>query len=235
MKNILDKQGNLVAVQGVTMKGTLKYPHLTSVDYGTDDFPKEDGEFNTKIILSATQAEEFRASLSEIHELADELGKVAEAKRKTPARKKNPYALAEIGNPVYDEAEEETGEIEINFKTKASGIDKKTDKKWTKVLPIFDAKAKTIEDCPAIWGGTVAKLSFTTKPYFVAGTGQAGLAFYLNGVQVIDLVSGSGGASAEGMGFGEEEGFESEENSSDFEEESTEEQSAEDVDGEEDF
>lgn len=216
MKNILDKQGNLVAVQGVTMKGTLKYPHLTSVDYGTDEFPKEDGEFNTKLILSASQAEAFRESLSEIHEKADELGKVAEAKRKTPARKKTPYELVEIGNPVYDDADQETGEIEINFKTKASGVDKKTDKKWTKVLPIFDAKAKTIEDCPAIWGGTVAKLSFTTKPYFVAGTGQAGLAFYLNGVQVIDLVSGNGGASAEGMGFGEEEGFEAEENSSDF-------------------
>ena len=231
MKNIEDKNGNLVAIQGVTMKGTLKYPHLTSVDYGTDEFPKEDGEFNTKLILSASDAEAFRESLSEIHERADELGKVAEGKRKTPARKKNPYVLAEIGNPVYDDNEEETGEIEINFKTKASGTDKKTDKKWTKVLPIFDAKAKTIEDCPSIWGGTVAKLSFTTKPYFVAGTGQAGLAFYLNGVQVIDLVSGNGGASADGLGFGEEEGFEAEEaDTGGFDDESE-----EVADGEEDF
>ena len=231
MKNIYDKQENLIGVQGVSPKGTFKYPHLNTPDYGTDEYPKEGGEYNVKLILNAGEAEAFREVFSDLHELADTLGKAADKKRKPPSRKKNPYTLNEIGNDVYDENDEPTGDVEFSFKTKASGKDAKTDKVWNKVLPIFDAKAKTIEDCDAIYGGTIGKLSFTAKAYWIAGQGMAGVSLYLNGAQIIDLVTGGGSATAEGMGFGEEDGYEApEEDNGGFDEEPEEE-----ANGEEDF
>ena len=207
MKNIEDKQGNLIGVQGVSPAGTFKYPHLNTPDFGTEEYPKEGGEYNVKLILNSGQAEAFREALSELHELADTLGQAADKKRKPPARKKSPYTLNEIGNDVYDENDEPTGDVEFAFKTKASGKDAKG-KAWEKVLPLFDAKAKTIEDCAAIYGGTVGKLSFTAKAYWIAGQGMAGVSLYLNGAQILELVSGGASATAEGMGFGEEDGYE---------------------------
>lgn len=199
----IKREENRATASGISPKGVFKYPHLTSVDYGTKEFPKEDGEFNVKLVLDADTAEQFRADLQELLDAADELGKEADKKRKPANRKKAPYTLAEIGNPVYDENDEETGEIEINFKTKASGKSKKTGKKWTKTMAIYAASGKIVKNPPAIWGGTVGKLDFTAATYFVAATGQAGVAFYLNGVQVLELVSASAGSS----NFGAEDGY----------------------------
>ena len=51
-------------------------------------------------------------------------------------------------------------------------------------------------------------------PYFVEGQAVCGVSLRIEGVQVIELVSGSGGRSADAMGFGEEEGFEADEEES---------------------
>lgn len=187
---------------GTSPKGVFKYPHLTNVDFGTDEYPKKNGEFNVKLIMSAEDAEAFRETLAEVHDKADELGKEQDKKRKPAARKKAPYSLNEIGNPVYDEDENETGEVEFNFKTAASG---ETDgKRWKRKLTIFDATGKRLKNCPPIWGGTLGRVAFSAAPYFVASSGAAGVALYLDAVKVLELVS-AGEKSADAYGFGDED------------------------------
>jgi len=60
---------------------------------------------------------------------------------------------------------------------------------------------------PSIWGGTVGKVAFEVMPYFNNAQCEGGLSLRLDAVQIIELVSG-GGKSASAYGFGEEEGYE---------------------------
>jgi len=199
--------------QHVSPRGTFKYPHLQEPDYGTDEYPKENGEYNVKLILSPEDAEAFRKKMQRYLDESEKKAMELDKKRKPAARKQKPMTLREIGNPVYDDNDEETGEIEINFKTAASGVSKKTGKKWTKKLAVFDAAKKPIPEGVAVWGGSEGKVAFTVNPYFVGATGEAGVSFYLEAVQVLELSNGSA-KSADSFGFDEEDGFEAEEDGS---------------------
>ena len=55
-----------------------------------------------------------------------------------------------------------------------------------------------------VFGGSQVKVSATAAPYSAAG--NQGITLYLNAVQIIELVSGSGGDSG-GFGFTAEEGY----------------------------
>src|SRR5690606_17374564 len=112
---------------------------------------------------------------------------------------------------IYDkETEQETGEIAFKFAMRASGTYKqgpKEGQKWHRSPLIYDAKGHRIAKPPAIWGGTVGKVAFEVSPYFIPGTGAAGLSLKLIGVQILDLVS-AGERSAESLGFTAEDGYE---------------------------
>lgn len=197
-------------LKGLSPKGHFKYPHLTDPDYGTEEYPKEDGELNVRLILDAESAEAFREQLSELYEEADRLGQEADKKRKPALRKQKPYTLNPLGTDVYDDDEEDpqpTGDVEFSFKTKYSGVSKKTGKKWTRTLPLFDAKGKPIKGKINIWGGTVGRIGFVARPYFVAAQGVAGVSFYLEAAKIIELSTGSGGNhNASEWGMDEDEG-----------------------------
>ena len=194
----------------VSPKGTFKYPSLTKPDFGNDAFPKPDGEFKTAIVIpmdSAAQA--FIDKLMPAWTEAVRQGHEHFAKLALPQRKKL-GALKEVMfyEEEFDkETEEPTGNIIFKAKTKYKILDKKTNEIRLNKISLFDAKGKPLAAGTAIYGGTVGKISFQPAPYWVAGTGMAGITFYLNGAQVIDLV-GPGNRSAASMGFGEEEGYE---------------------------
>src|SRR5699024_3019131 len=82
-------------------------------------------------------------------------------------------------------------------------------RRWNRKPQFFDAKGKPMLKVPDIWGGTVGKVSFSfvTDGYFIPGTGACGISLQLEAVQIIDLVS-AGQRSADDYGFGEEEGYE---------------------------
>jgi len=127
-------------------------------------------------------------------------------------------------NPYYTEVfdketEEPTGQYEFRFKTAASGVNKKGER-WERTVPIFDAKGKPVKNLKEIWSGTVGKVAYSVSPYFVAGSGAAGITLYLEAVQIIELNAG-GGRSASEFGFSEEDGFDSSEESRVFDDEST--------------
>jgi len=107
-----------------------------------------------------------------------------------------------------DEDGEETGHIVINAKMKASGVSKKDGKPWARTPKVFDSKGKKMSPVPFIFGGSELKVAVQAKAYYMAKDNEAGVAFYLEAVQVIKLVKG-GDRDAKGYGFGEEEGYSS--------------------------
>jgi hypothetical protein len=193
----------------VTPRGVFIYPHLTNVDYGTEEYPKPEGEYNVIIKLTAREAQPLIDKLTPLHREAVAQGEEKFKDLKPPQKKKlGQLTVNEPYTEEYDrETEEPTGNLLFKFKTKASGT--KDGKAWSRKLPLFDA-AGTPLDGVEVWGGSEGKVSFSAVPYFVPATGTAGVSFYLNAVQVLELRQG-GGSSAESFGFEEEEGFEAEE------------------------
>lgn len=189
-------------------KGIFRYPSLDKPDFGNDAFPKPSGEFKVQLVVSPDVAEEL---LKKIQPLFDQA--VAEGEEKFKAlpiasrKKLGELTVNDLVSVIYDkETEEPTGDVFFKFSTAASGVNAKKEK-WTRKIALFDAKGKPIAKAPAIWGGTVGKVSFEAAPYFVPGTGTAGLKLYLTAAQIIELVAG-GSRGASEYGFGEEEGYE---------------------------
>ncbi len=208
-----------VVVKGVSPKGTFRYPHLTEPDMGSKEYPDPDGSFNVRLVVSESVKDAFLAKLQPSIDYAMAQADADFSAMKPAARKKiGEVSWNDVATPIYDEeTEEETGDYEFRFKTKASGK-RKNGKRWERKLPLFDAKGTPIKKIDAIWGGTTGKCSFTAQYYFVNGSGAAGITLYLEAAQIIDLVAG-GDRDAEGFGFGEEDGYEADNSSAPFEEE----------------
>lgn len=195
-------------------KGVFKYPRLNEPDYGTDEYPKKDGEYSIRLILvegdPATQA--FIERLQPLYEDALAEAQVEFDQLPVASRKKHgavkPNDLYQI---VYDdETEEPTGQVEFKFAMKATGEIKrgpKAGQRWESSPTLFDASGKPMIDPPSIWGGTEGVVGFEPRPYFVAGTAAAGLKLALEAVQVIDLVS-AGQRDAAAYGFQAVDGYE---------------------------
>lgn len=189
-----------------TPKGIFRYPALTKPDYGTQDYPKPNGVLKVDLILDEEKDAEFISKMQAIHDKAVEDGKKKFAELKVEQRKKlKELKVADLFTTEYDKATEEpTGRVIFKFATTASGENDKGEK-WTRKIPLFDAKGKPV-NLQAVGGGTVGKVSFEASPYFIPGTGLAGVKFYLVAAQIIELKVWSGSADAGEYGFGEEEG-----------------------------
>lgn len=194
--------------QYISPKGSFRYPALTKPDFGNEQFPKPNGEFKAQLVLDADTAEALVAKLQPLYDEAIREGEEKFAALKVEQRKKlKALTVNELFSVMYDkDTEEPTGEVFFKFATTASGVNVKGEK-WSRKIPLFDAKGKPLKNPPQIWGGTIGKISFEAAPYFVPGTGTAGLKLYLVAAQIIELVS-AGSKNAAGFGFGEEEGYE---------------------------
>jgi hypothetical protein len=204
--------------------GVFRFPKLTEPDFGSEKYAKKDGEYSVQLVfrhgsepmrkLEKTLAPFYEKALENAERAFKELG----VKARKEFEKKNVKGPVPNGlySEIYDkETEEPTGEVCFKFSMKASGQYKKgpkAGKGWTRKPVLFDAAGKRITNIKDIWGGTRGRVSFTVGEggYFVEGTAAAGLKLYLDAVQIIELVS-EGGKSAEGYGFGAEEGYTHEE------------------------
>lgn len=189
-------------------KGVFRYPAITKPDFGNEQFPKPHGEYKVQLVLSREDAQPLLDKLEPLFQEAIAEGEDKFSKLKIEQRKKlKELKVNELFAEEYDkETEEPTGNIIFKFATTASGVNEKKEK-WERKIAVFDAKGKPLPKPPAIYGGTVGKISFEVGSYFIPGTGSAGLKLYLSAVQIIDLVSG-GQRSASGYGFGAEDGYE---------------------------
>jgi hypothetical protein len=206
------------APKGTTFKGIFKWPKLTEPDYGSKEYPKENGEFSVKLVgrIDDPDVQAFIAKWQPLHDQAIKDAEVAFKALKVDVRKK----LGKVTvNPLYtelydEETEEPTGEVEFKFSMQYSGVYKsgpKQGKKWFRRPGIFDARGNEMNPTPSIWGGTKGRVAFEVglnpegaPGYFISGTGAAGLTLRLQAARILELVS-EGQRDANSYGFGEEE------------------------------
>lgn len=191
----------------VSPAGTAQYPYLNKPD--TKFNP--DGEYKVKLEIPAgAEADKIATFLDEQLEAAIER-----------AKKENPGKKIKTGDAPYS-MNDETGAVVVNFKLKAKVTPKNGDP-FEQRPAVFDAKGKPLKDVN-VGGGSTLKIAYEVIPFYTAMVG-AGISLRLKAAQVINLVEFSGGAGADAYGFGEEEGYEAEDNSAEsngFSEESEE-------------
>ena len=165
-------------IKGVTEVGKAIYPHLNKPD---TRFQKE-GVYKVTLELSPINAKNLLKHI-------DDGIKLATKDSKTNKTAQLPYKTDENGN------------MQFNFKCKASGVSK-TGQNWEQKPKVFDSKGTPISKDILVWGGTTMKVAYEIIPYSNNMLGS-GVSLRLKAVQVHDLVSG-GGASADSYGFKEE-------------------------------
>jgi hypothetical protein len=202
------------AIRYTTPKGTFAYPYLVKADFGNKSFPDPAGTFKVNLRLTEDEAAPLLAALQPIFDQAVQDGEQEFAKLKVDVRKKlKSLTVTPLFVEEYDEATEEpTGNITFKFATKASGKNAKGEE-WTRTIPLFDAAGKPIKPT-MVGGGTVGKVSFECSPYFIPGTGVAGVKLYLVAAQILELSEAGSGGSSSSYGFGAEEGYEAPDDSS---------------------
>lgn len=187
---------------------------------------KAEGEYSVSAILpeDSPECKEFQAYLEEqvdfSYEQAMDGAKPAVQKK---IQKVYPWTEEE------DDEGELTGNIMFRFKQQANVTSKKDGKTYHIQPKVFDGKGKQIEGkaIPFIGSGSTVKVNFSPWPYFHAKDKEAGISLRLNGIQILNLVSGGG--SAEDYGFdAEEDGYEFDEDSANTFEDSNESEAPED-------
>lgn len=71
--------------------------------------------------------------------------------------------MAPVFTEETDENGDDTGRVLVKFKMKASGVGKRTGKKFTMRPDIFDARGKKIDNPPQIGGGSELKVSLRDR------------------------------------------------------------------------
>ena len=180
----------------VSPKGIASYPYLTKPD--TKFNP--DGEYKVSLIVAGDDASKAIDFLTEKHNAS-----VAQAKKENAGKRVKEGELPFIEN--------DDGTVTFKFKMKAKVTPKKGDP-FEQKPALFDAKGKPLTGEPKIGGGSTIKVSYEVVPYYTAIAG-AGVSLRLKAVQIIELKEYSGGGNAESYGFGEEEGFEADDEDND--------------------
>ena len=201
------KKKDPTVIKAVTPAATFVWPKLNEPDV------KPEYNINHYVVtvrMTMKEAASLIKTLQPVMEIVVREGQEKFAALPVAARKKlGKLSINEFYSEVFDkETEEPTGEVEFKFKTGAE---------YPPAL--FDAKGKAIvrnKNTPTIGGGTIGKVSFSTKGYFVQATGTAGLSLYLGAAQIIELVE-HGGQSFDGYGFSEEHGYTSTDDDDDAE------------------
>lgn len=173
-------------------KGTASYPYLTKPDTKF----KPDGEYKVSLIVDGDDASKAIDFLTEQHKAA-----VAKAKKENAGKRVKEGALPFIEN--------DDGTVTFKFKLKAKVTPKKG-APFEQKPALFDAKGTPLVGEPKVGSGSVIKVSYEVVPYYTAIAG-AGISLRLKAVQIIELKEYSGGGTAKSYGFGEEEGFEADE------------------------
>lgn len=221
-----EKQPEIPSLDIITQAGVAVWPKLNEPEtykgkttYNTKLVvdPDEEGlvsKVEGNVLTAAeTLRDEYAAAIREslLEQAAEAKASKKGAKAKELTQKAESLVIVDVGKPQVDEdSGEETGDLILNAKTNALYKDKKTGKERERKLTIFNARGKELKNPPDIGGGSVLKLACTMRPYYMPAENKVGVTFYLNAVQIIELVSYGGARSAAGYGFGEEDGYDGE-------------------------
>lgn len=193
--------------------GALRYPKLSDIDFGTDEYPATDGLYSANLIVARNEpwVVELLSKLEPLHEAAVARGEEQFKALKAEARKRLKSLTV---NPLFTEildpdTEEPTGDIMFTFKMRASGEYKKgknAGKHWDSRPPVFGKGNVTLikgfafrtrrddEDIrdvhvscePNIWSGSTASVAFEVG--VDRETGEAG--YFIGGTGMAGLKLG---------------------------------------------
>lgn len=199
--------------KGLTPFGVAVFPRLNKPDTKYNSA----GLFNTRLRLPAEEAQPIIDKISALSEeffaaTKKELtAAAADPTLKGEKKAKAKKALAELAfstdkpyRMAVNDDGDETGEVEFNFKMKATYTDKKTGETKSRKVALFDAKGKPTS--VEVWGGSVIAVAFEYMPFYTATVG-VGVSLRLQAAQIKELRSG-GARDASGYGFGQVEGYE---------------------------
>ena len=168
----------------VSVAGESIYPHLVKPDVRFNEL----GEYKVTLKVSKQDATNMVKQIDQA--IVDSLAK-AEKDTKGKKVKDAPKPYTEESDFVF-----------FKFKMKASGVNRKTQEKFSQRPTLFDAKKNPISADTSIWGGSIMKVAYQAVPYFTPMLG-AGVSLRLKAVQVIKLVQGKSDNNI----FKEEDGF----------------------------
>jgi len=178
---------NIIPTQ-VSVAGEAIYPHLVKPDVRFNEL----GEYKVTLKVSKSDATAMVKNIDQA--IVDSLAK-AEKEAKGKKVKEAPKPYTEESNFVF-----------FKFKMKASGVNRKTQEKFSQRPILLDAKKNPISADVSIWGGSIMKIAYQAVAYFTPMLG-AGVSLRLKQVQVIKLVEGK-----QDNLFKEEDGFETKTN-----------------------
>ena len=167
-----------------------------------------EGVYNIKFRLRGEEAMELQERVDS-HQAAA----VSKAKEENPKKKIKEASLPYT--EVFDEDGNETGELEFTFKQKAVITTKKGP--MDKSVAVFDAKGNPITKPIGIGNGSEVIVAYEPYLYHVGSMG-AGVTLRFKGLQILKLVAppSKDGDEAGSYGFKkQEEGYESNKESSD--------------------
>lgn len=185
-------------IRKISPRGVAVYPKLNEPDTKY----KAEGEYAVKLAYDPKDAEVAKF-VEELEEIQQEF--YAEFVKGKPANKK--FKLAPVFTEEVDnDTGEETGRILINFKMKASGVSKKTQKPWSRKPVIIDAQKRVMKNPPNIGGGSILRIGFEPVP----GPVQSSKLFYIScRLEVAQLIElREFGTDVNSFGFDEEDGYE---------------------------
>ena len=168
----------------VSVTAEAVYPHLVKPDVRFNEY----GEYKVTLKVAKQDASQMVKEIDK--SIEDSLAK-AEKENKGKSVKSAPKPYKEESDHVF-----------FKFKMKASGVNKKTQEKFTQRPQLLDSKKNPIAPNTSIWGGSIMKVAYQPVPYFTPMLG-AGVSLRLKAVQVIKLVEGK----LDNV-FKEEDGFE---------------------------
>ena len=168
----------------VSVTAEAVYPHLVKPDVRFNEY----GEYKVTLKVAKQDASQM---VKEIDKSIEDSLAIAEKENKGKSVKSAPKPYKEESDHVF-----------FKFKMKASGVNKKTQEKFTQRPQLLDSKKNPISPNTSIWGGSIMKVAYQPVPYFTPMLG-AGVSLRLKAVQVIKLVEGKSDNI-----FKEEDGFE---------------------------
>ncbi|WP_018868300.1 MULTISPECIES: hypothetical protein [unclassified Thioalkalivibrio] len=192
----------------VTPVGVAYFPYILEPDTKYN----AEGVYQTELILpgdttvSTAKGENLGSFEDWLNAANEEAYKKAVEANKGKKDKKGKAVVVQEADAPY--RIDDDGKFIPKFKLNATG--KGPDGPFTQKPAVFDAKGKPVE-LEKLWGGSLIKVSFELVEYFMESTKAAGVSLRMKAVQVIELRAGGAGADSSAYGFGEEEGFEAEE------------------------
>ena len=168
----------------VSVAGEAIYPHLMKPDVRFNEL----GEYKVTLKIAKQDASQMVKETEQAIE--DSLAK--------PEKDNKGKKVKSAPKPY----KEESGNVFFKFKMKASGVNKKTQEKFTQRPQLLDSKKNPLSPNTSIWGGSIMKVAYQPVPYFTPMLG-AGVSLRLKAVQVIKLIEGKSDNV-----FKEEDGFE---------------------------